>query len=117
MALSDDEIARMLQDSFGSADDDMRARALREQQVEAQRLLEATLAALAADGDLLEPDERNTIERLVAEVSRHLQDANAAAIRQATDALIAGTDDFAARRMDRSIRSALAGRTIEELAK
>ncbi len=115
--LSDDEIARMLQDSFGSADDDMRARALREQQVEAQRLLEATLAALAADGDLLEPEERNTIERLVAEVSKHLQDADAAAIRQATDALIASTDDFAARRMDRSIRAALAGRTIEELAK
>ena len=115
--LSDDEIARMLQDSFGSADDDMRARAIREQQVEAQRLLEATLAALAADGDLLEPEERNTIERLVAEVSRHLQDADTVAIRQATEALVAGTDDFAARRMDRSIRAALAGRTIEELAK
>ena len=115
--LSDDEIARMLQDSFGSADDDMRARAIREQQVEAQRLLEATLAALAADGDLLEPEECNTIERLVAEVSRHLQDADTVAIRQATEALVAGTDDFAARRMDRSIRAALAGRTIEELAK
>ncbi len=115
--LSDDEIARMLQESFGSADDDMRARALREQQVEAQRLMEATLAALAADGDLLTADERNAVERLLAEVSGQLQREDVVAIRQATEALIAGTDDFAARRMDRSIRAALAGRTIEELAK
>ena len=115
--LSDDEIARMLQESFGSADEDMRARALREQQVEAQRLLEATVAALAADGDLLSLDERNAIERLVADSSAHLQGTDIAAIRAATEALVAGTDDFAARRMDRSIRGALAGRAIEELAK
>ena len=115
--LSDDEIARMLKESFGSADDDMKARALREQQVEAQRMLEATLAALASDGDLLSDDERNAIERLVANVSAHLQDDDAGVVRRATDALIAGTDDFAARRMDRSIRAALAGRAIEELAK
>jgi molecular chaperone HscA len=115
--LSDDEIARMLQESFGSADEDMRARALREQQVEAQRLLEATVAALAADGDLLSLDERNAIERLVADTAAHLQGTDIAAIRAATDALVAGTDDFAARRMDRSIRGALAGRAIEELAK
>ena len=115
--LSDDEIARMLQESFGSADEDMRARALREQQVEAQRLLEATVAALAADGDLLSLDERNAIERLVADTSAHLQGTDIVAIRAATEALVAGTDDFAARRMDRSIRGALAGRAIEELAK
>ena len=115
--LSDDEIARMLQESFGSADEDMRARALREQQVEAQRLLEATVAALAADGDLLSLDERNAIERLVADTAAHLQGSDIAAIRAATEALVAGTDDFAARRMDRSIRGALAGRAIEELAK
>ncbi len=115
--LSDDEVARMLQESFGSADEDMRARALREQQVEAQRLLEATVAALAADGDLLSLDERNAIERLVADTGAHLQDTDIAAIRVATEALVAGTDDFAARRMDRSIRGALAGRAIEELAK
>jgi molecular chaperone HscA len=107
----------MLQESFGSADEDMRARALREQQVEAQRLLEATVAALAADGDLLSVDERNAIERLVADTAAHLQGSDIAAIRAATEALVAGTDDFAARRMDRSIRGALAGRAIEELAK
>jgi molecular chaperone HscA len=115
--LSDDEVARMLHESFGSADEDMRARALREQQVEAQRLLEATLVALAADGDLLSIDERNAIERLVANVSAHLQGSDIAAIRAASEALVGGTDDFAARRMDRSIRAALAGRKIEELAK
>ena len=115
--LSDDEIARMLQDSFGSADDDMRARALREQQVEAQRMLEATVAALTADSDLLTTDERNHIERLVADMSSHLQGSDIAAIRRASEALVAGTDEFAGRRMDRSIRAALAGRAIEELAK
>ena len=115
--LSDDEVARMLQDSFGTADDDMRARALREQQVEAQRLIEATRAALASDGDLLEADEREAIERLLADVSLTMATDELEAIRRATEALVAGTDDFAARRMDRSIRAALAGRSVAELAK
>jgi molecular chaperone HscA len=115
--LSDDEIARMLQESFGSADEDMRARALREQQVEAQRLVEATVAALAADGDLLTDEERNAVERLAADVSSHLQGDDLTALCQSVEHLTKGTDEFAARRMDRSIRAALAGRTIEELAK
>jgi molecular chaperone HscA len=115
--LSDDEVAKMLQDSFGTADDDMRARALREQQVEAQRLIEATQAALASDGDLLTKVERDAIERLLAEVSRGLATNELEAVRRATEALIAGTDDFAASRMDRSIRAALAGRSVTELAK
>jgi molecular chaperone HscA len=115
--LSDDEVAKMLQDSFGTADDDMRARALREQQVEAQRLIEATQAALASDGDLLTNVERDAIERLLAEVSRGLATNELEAVRRATEALIAGTDDFAASRMDRSIRAALAGRSVAELAK
>jgi molecular chaperone HscA len=115
--LSDDEVARMLQDSFGTADDDMRARALREQQVEAQRLIEATRAALASDGDLLEAGEREAIERLLADVSLTRATDELEAIRRATGALVAGTDDFAARRMDRSIRAALAGRSVAELAK
>ena len=115
--LSDDEVARMLQDSFGTADDDMRARALREQQVEAQRLIEATRAALASDGDLLAAGEREAIERLLADVSLGLASDDLEAVRRATEALVAGTDDFAARRMDRSIRVALAGRSVAELAK
>ena len=115
--LSDDEVAKMLQDSFGTADDDMRARALREQQVEAQRLIEATQAALASDGDLLTKVERDAIERLLADVSRSIATNELEAVRRATEALIAGTDDFAASRMDRSIRAALAGRSVAELAK
>ena len=115
--LSDDEVAKMLQDSFGTADDDMRARALREQQVEAQRLVEATRAALASDGDLLEADEHESIERLLADVSLTMATDELESIRRATEALVAGTDDFAARRMDRSIRAALAGRSVAELAR
>ncbi len=115
--LSDDEIARMLEESFGTADDDMRARAMREQQVEAQRLIEATQAAFASDGDLLSADERDAIERLLANASQQLAAADLEAVKRATEALIAGTDDFAERRMDRSIRAALAGRAVAELAK
>jgi molecular chaperone HscA len=115
--LSDDEVARMLQESFGTADADMLARALREQQVEGQRLVEATQAALAADGDLLSANERATIDRLVAAVTGRLAGGDADSLRSAVDALVAGTDEFAARRMDRSIRSALAGRAVSELAK
>ena len=115
--LSDDDIARMLQESFGASDQDMHARALREQQVEAQRLLEATIAALASDGDLLSAEERSAIERLLAAVSALLPGTDLAALRSATEALIAGTDEFASARMDRSIRAALAGRRVEEIAR
>jgi molecular chaperone HscA len=115
--LGDDDIARMLQDSLGAADADMKARMLREQQVEAQRLVEATRAALVADGDLLESAERAEIERLLA----RLQDATADVeddsdtVKSAIDALAQATDEFAARRMDRSIRAALAGRRVDDV--
>ena len=79
--LSDDDIARMLQESFGASDQDMHARALREQQVEAQRMLEATVAALASDGDLLSTDERSAIERLLAAVSALLPGTDLPALR------------------------------------
>ena len=115
--LTDDDIARMLQESFGASDQDMHARALREQQVEAQRLLEATVAALASDGDLLSTEERSAIERLLAAVSALLPGTDLPALRSATEALIAGTDEFASRRMDRSIRAALTGRSVEEIAR
>ena len=115
--LSDDDIARMLKESFGASDQDMHARALREQQVEAQRMLEATVAALASDGGLLSTDERSEIERLLAAVSALLPGTDLPALRAAADALIAGTDEFASQRMDRSIRAALAGRRVEEIAR
>jgi molecular chaperone HscA len=115
--LGDEDIARMLQESFGSADADMQARALREQQVEAQRLVEATRAALAGDSDLLSEAERGTIERRLGELAAMLGSSDLAALRAVADALAAATDDFAARRMNRSIRAALAGRAVSELAK
>jgi molecular chaperone HscA len=114
--LSDADITRMLQESFGSVDDDMRSRALREQQVDAQRLVEATQVALTSDGDLLSSDERANIERLVGALSEQARGNDHAAIKSAIEALGHATDEFAARRMDRSIRAALAGRRIDELA-
>jgi molecular chaperone HscA len=114
--LSDDEVARMLQESFGAADADMHARELREQKVEAQRLEEATRAALTADGDLLSAEERAQVERLMAALRDAAQGDDAARIRQAIEALAHGTDEFAARRMDRSIRAALSGRRVEDVA-
>ena len=114
--LGDADITRMLQESFGSVDDDMRSRALREQQVDAQRLVEATQVALTSDGDLLSSDERANIERLVGALSEQARGNDHAAIKSAIEALGHATDEFAARRMDRSIRAALAGRRIDELA-
>jgi molecular chaperone HscA len=114
--LSDDDIARMLRDSFDHARDDLDARALAEAQVDADRLLDAVRAALAADAEaLLNVDERAVIgSRIDALVTARTGD-DRSAIRQATDALSTATDDFAARRMDASIRNALAGRTIASL--
>ncbi len=114
--LSDDEVARMLEDSFGAADSDMRARELREQQVEAQRLGDATRTALAADADLLDDAERAEVENLLAAMQAAAQGSDADAIKLAITALAHGTDEFAARRMDRSIRAALAGRRVDDLA-
>jgi molecular chaperone HscA len=113
--LADEEIARMLQESMGTAEVDMRARALREQQVEARRLLEATEAALAADADVLSADERVEIDGLLAGLRSVADSDDADAIKSAIDAVAHGTDEFAARRMDRSIRAALAGKRVDEI--
>jgi molecular chaperone HscA len=113
--LADDDIARMLQDSMGAADADMQARMLREQQVEAQRLIEATQAALAADGDLLGAAERTEVERLLARLRETAGATDADAVKAAVDALAHGTEEFAARRMDRSIRTALTGRRVDDV--
>jgi molecular chaperone HscA len=107
----------MLQDSMGAAEVDMRARALREEQVDGRRLVEAVLAALAADADLLDDDERALIDQRLAEVKRLIGEGDAASLHAAIEGLSQSTDEFAARRMDRSIRAALAGRRIDELAK
>ena len=110
--LGDDQIARMLQESFTTADADMKARALVEARVDADRMLLATLSALAADGDLLTDAQRADIDTLMAAVrtARPLEDA--ALIEAATQTLAKGTDAFAALRMNRGIQKALAGKNI-----
>ncbi|MBR8315882.1 Fe-S protein assembly chaperone HscA [Burkholderia dolosa] len=113
--LADDDIAKMLEDSFKTAEVDMRARALREAQVEAQRMIEATQAALAADGELLDAAERARIDALVAALASIAPGDDADAIEAATKALADGTDEFAARRMDKSIRRALSGRRLDDI--
>ena len=114
--LSDDEITCMLADSVAQADSDARARMLREQQVEARQLVESVQAALAVDGDLLDAEERHLVdERLAAAATAQGVD-DVDAVRAAVKALSDATEDFAARRMDRGIRAALAGRKLDELA-
>ncbi|HKW84042.1 MAG TPA: Fe-S protein assembly chaperone HscA [Burkholderiaceae bacterium] len=113
--LSDDEIARMLTESFSSANADMIERSLRESRVEAERMLLATASALAADGDLLETAERAQIEELLAKVRASREASDHHAIDAAVEALAKGTEAFAAERMNRGIRQALSGRSIEEV--
>jgi len=113
--LSDDEVARMLRESFSTAEADMQARSLRESRVEAERMLLATRAALAADGDMLSADERSAIDALLAELEAIRESEDHHAIDAAVEALAKGTEAFAAERMNRSIRQALAGRRVEEV--
>ncbi|MEX3605683.1 MAG: Fe-S protein assembly chaperone HscA [Burkholderia sp.] len=113
--LADDDIAKMLEDSFKTADIDMRARALREAQVEAQRIAEATAAALAVDADLLDAEERAAIDALITRLRALAFGENTDAIDAATKALAEGTDEFAARRIDKNIRRALAGRNLDKI--
>ena len=113
--LGDDEVARMLRDGFENAQADVAARALAEQQVEAARLIEAAGSALAVDGDLLDPAERSAIDNALAVLGRVSVGKDIAEIRKAVEVLGRVTDDFAARRMNRSVNKALAGRRVESL--
>ncbi|NEX61772.1 Fe-S protein assembly chaperone HscA [Noviherbaspirillum galbum] len=114
--LADDDIARMLQESFTSADVDMKQRALREEQVEAERILLATQSALDADGDLLDAAERAELDKLMQQVRDTVGGEDHDAIKAAVEALAHGTEEFAGRRMDKSVRAALAGRKLDEIA-
>ncbi len=114
--LTDGEIARMLEDSFRQADVDRDARALREQLVDAQRLLEAVEAALVADGErLLSVEERVAIDSQVAELRGLLDSQDVVAIERQTKRLSQITDAFAARRLDSTVRAALAGRRLNDI--
>ena len=116
--LADDDIARMLNDSFTAAETDMAERARREAQVDAERLLLATQAALDADGDLLTQAQRAEVARLMATVVERLADAQTAdahAIVEAAEQLAKGTELLAAERMNRGIAQALTGRRIDDI--
>ncbi len=114
--LSDEQIAAMLQDSFATAEQDMKARAYTEAKVDADRMLMATQSALDADGSLLDAAERKNIDQLMdqlRETAANSQDA--ATIEASIDALARGTENFAAERMNHSIRTALSGKNVETL--
>ena len=118
--LGDDDIARMLQESYTSADVDMVARALREEQVEAERILLATQSALDEDGGLLDDAERATVDGLMNKVRDAIAQSQSGAIdhqalKLAIEALADGTEDFASRRMDRSVRTALKGKSLDQV--
>ena len=113
--LADADIERMLRDSVDHAKEDVYARALAEQRVDGQRLLEATRSALAADEELLSDEERESIRAAMASVERLLPGTDHRAIKKAIEALNHATEDFAARRMDEGIKRALAGRKIGSL--
>ncbi len=113
--LTDDEVTRMLSEGFGHAEDDMAARALREAQVDADRLLGAIASALATDGELLSAEERGRIEHAAAELRSARTGTDRIAIERSLKALSDATEAFAAERMNRGIRRALAGRRVEDL--
>jgi molecular chaperone HscA len=110
--LSDDDITRMLRDSFDHARDDVHARALQEARVEGERMLVATESALAADGDLLEAAERAGIDADLEALRTAIAGTDHRAVKAALDRVNRVTEPFAARRMDRTVRQALAGKSV-----
>lgn len=113
--LSDGEVATMLQDYMAHTREDALSRALKEAQVEAQRLIEAVESALKSDADLLDAESLAQIEAAIAALKATAESDDRRRITQAMDELEAQTKTFAARRMDKSIRRAFAGKNISEL--
>jgi molecular chaperone HscA len=113
--LADEQIAQMLKDGFAHAEGDMAARKLREARVEAERMVLATRAALAADGALLRADEHAAITAQIAATAACAEGEDADAIDAAVKALADGTEAFAAARMNEGIRRALAGRRLDQI--
>jgi len=121
--LDDNHITRMLADANSSAGSDMKMRMLREAQVAARQVIDATEAALAADGaTLLAPPERMLITSRIylladlIETGGEPSDSNIAALNRASEALNQATQEFAARRMNASVRQALSGQRLDTLA-
>ena len=113
--LSDDEVANMLKDSMAHTKDDALRRALKEAQVEAQRLIEAVQSALKSDADLLSAEQLAKLEGAISRLQIAALGDNRRPITLAMDELEAETNEFAAQRMDKSIRRAFSGKSIEDL--
>ncbi|QIG05509.1 Fe-S protein assembly chaperone HscA [Proteus sp. ZN5] len=113
--LSDTEIAKMIQSSMENAQEDLQARRLAEQKVEAARVLESLTAALEEDAHLLNEDEKMAIDKVVDTLIESVEGTDPVAIENAIKLLDKQTQDFAARRMDSSIRQALAGHSVDEI--
>jgi molecular chaperone HscA len=114
--LSDGEVAKMLQDSMSHARDDAMLRALREAQVEANRLIEAVQSAMREDAHLLSPVEQQKVASAIAKLQTAAAGDNRRHINLAMDDVDAETKAFAARRMDQNVRRALAGKSIEQVS-
>jgi len=112
--LTDTEIESMLRDSIEHAEDDVAARMLREQQVEAERVLEALEAALVEDGELLNTEERKQIDQAAAALNNLSKGKDLRAIKEGITELDKVATEFVARRMDGSIKKALAGHNVNE---
>jgi molecular chaperone HscA len=117
--LGEAEITQMLQDSFSHARDDMQVRALREQQVEADRMIEDLLAAIYKDGDALLDDEERRCLKLAIEELRELRETTTEhrLLARQIESVAKASEEFAARRMDASIKDALAGQSLDDIDK
>jgi molecular chaperone HscA len=113
--LTEDEITNMLKSSFGAAEQDKKARALREAIVDAERLIEAISAALAQDSDLLNTQEINTINTQMQQLKNLTAGNNSDEIHKAVEALNHATESFAAKRMNASVKQAFAGQDLNKL--
>jgi molecular chaperone HscA len=113
--LADDEIAAMLRAGFEHARDDLELRGLREQQVEAARAIEATTKALACDEDLLSAAERVALDEAIARLARCAAGSDVRALKLELEVFNRASNDFASRRMDKSIRAALSGHKIDDI--
>ena len=114
--LSDDEVANMLRDSMTYAKEDMQARALAEQRVEADRVIEGLIAAMQADGDeLLSDQEKQDLVKVIEALIELRNGEDADAIEQGIKDTDKASQDFASRRMDKSIRAALSGQSVNDI--
>lgn len=113
--LTDGEIANMIKDSMSYAEQDIQARMLAEQKVEAARVLESLESALAADAALLSAAERQVIDAAAEQVRTAAAGEDADAIKEAIKNIDTQTQEFAARRMDQSVRAALKGQSVDEV--